>query len=408
MKLEENSKLVQILNYAKKNIPFYQNILSDSENVLEGFEEIPIITKREMRDNLLKCLSLEIMCKELYEAISTQKDFANEYSYNLAGKKVIGEYTSGTSGMPFLSLKTLDERMILGKKLWKMRRGFGNINPSKMFNFVHNFGEKKYPFPFEKDKNETEMLKKELNYLCESDYVWWHIHARKIYKYMDLMEKSGIIIPALRVIENTGSFLSDVEKEEIERFFDCQVADNYGCREVWTIAFSSKDKQLCVNSDTLFFEIVDERGKQISSPNQVGDIVVTSYYQKVMPFIRYKVGDRGCYLPSYSGGDKIIKIIPDRSIIIGTNLYGNYYFKSVVLLLSTEFGIANFDEISVQQIECSKFVVNIKGYSGDKKCIESAFAKASKYVFKHNDYNYLYTYNEKYTSKSLFSVGKLL
>jgi phenylacetate-CoA ligase len=56
------------------------------------------------------------------------------------------------------------------------------------------------------------------------------------------------------------------------------------------------------NDDRQFFwplyghlELVDDQGRQISTPGKVGEIVGTGYDNAVMPLIRYRTGDSGAY-----------------------------------------------------------------------------------------------------------------
>lgn len=68
----------------------------------------------------------------------------------------------------------------------------------------------------------------------------------------------------------------------MEAFFYCKVASQYGCYEVNSIAYECPFHKLHVMTENVYVEIVED--------NQ---ICITSKHNRVMPFVRYKVGDRG-------------------------------------------------------------------------------------------------------------------
>ena len=89
-----------------------------------------------------------------------------------------------------------------------------------------------------------------------------------------------------------GESITDAERQELAQVFGCPLTDHYGTRECYFIGI----RCLLGNYHLLpwfnYIEIVGEDGA--NCPNgQEGDIVVTSFGNEVMPFIRYQIGDRG-------------------------------------------------------------------------------------------------------------------
>lgn len=68
-------------------------------------------------------------------------------------------------------------------------------------------------------------------------------------------------------------------------------------------------------NDNVILEIIDEYGNPIQSIEKEGEIVLTTLNQFVMPFIRYKIGDRGEYI-QFNGmlARNIIKLSRKRDI----------------------------------------------------------------------------------------------
>ena len=99
-------------------------------------------------------------------------------------------------------------------------------------------------------------------------------------------------------------------RKYFESIFGARVYNIYASREFGPIA------QECifqngfhVNEDMIFLEIVDDSGRQVQD-GAVGNILITSFYNRSMPFIRYLIGDRGMFISKEcSCGLKTRKIV---------------------------------------------------------------------------------------------------
>lgn len=93
-------------------------------------------------------------------------------------------------------------------------------------------------------------------------------------------------------IVSMGEAFIEEEREELVDFFQCPLTDSYGTRECHPIgmrcAFGSYHLVPWLN----YVEIVDNKGESCRNGLE-GSIVVTSFTNEVMPFIRYQVGDQG-------------------------------------------------------------------------------------------------------------------
>lgn len=79
----------------------------------------------------------------------------------------------------------------------------------------------------------------------------------------------------------TAEMLTDEMRATIEAAFHCKVFNQYGCREVPNIACECRRGNLHVFSDLVWLEAID------------GELVVTSLTNRLMPLIRYALGDMG-------------------------------------------------------------------------------------------------------------------
>ncbi len=93
----------------------------------------------------------------------------------------------------------------------------------------------------------------------------------------------GITMPASLIgVYATAELLTDEARERMQRAFGCRVFNQYGCREVPNIAWECRHGGLHVMTDLVQLEsLPDER------------LLVTSLTNRLMPFIRYELGDAG-------------------------------------------------------------------------------------------------------------------
>ncbi len=114
-------------------------------------------------------------------------------------------------------------------------------------------------------------------------------------------ELKGVI---RRVAFATGEQLLPQWREEIIRYLECSVAEEYGCREGGLIAHECPEEAYHLTAENIIVEILDDDGKVLPSDEE-GRVVVTNLDAYAMPFIRYDTGDRAalragecaCWLP---------------------------------------------------------------------------------------------------------------
>ena len=86
-------------------------------------------------------------------------------------------------------------------------------------------------------------------------------------------------------VYSTAELLSATQRERMQQAFGCKVFNQYGCREVPNIAWECRDGGMHVFSDRVLLESVPSDGSD--------QLLVTSLSDRLMPFIRYRLGDAG-------------------------------------------------------------------------------------------------------------------
>ena len=98
-------------------------------------------------------------------------------------------------------------------------------------------------------------------------------------------ERHGVKFPSVKFILCSYEFVSVVHRKILERVFDVPVFNLYGSTETGHLLMENERGEMKASLDNVFYEVVepDEHG--------VGDLVVTTLTNEVMPLVRYRVGD---------------------------------------------------------------------------------------------------------------------
>jgi phenylacetate-CoA ligase len=98
-------------------------------------------------------------------------------------------------------------------------------------------------------------------------------------------ERCGIKFPSVQFILCSYEFVSVVHRKILERVFGVPVFNLYGSTETGHLLMENEHGEMKPSLENVFYEVVgpDERG--------VGDLVVTTLTNEVMPLVRYRIGD---------------------------------------------------------------------------------------------------------------------
>lgn len=98
-------------------------------------------------------------------------------------------------------------------------------------------------------------------------------------------ERQGIRFPSVKFILCSYEFVSVVHRAIIERVFGAPVFNFYGATETGHLLMEDPRGRMKASPESVYYEIVnaDESG--------IGDLVVTTLTNEVMPLVRYRIGD---------------------------------------------------------------------------------------------------------------------
>ena len=98
-------------------------------------------------------------------------------------------------------------------------------------------------------------------------------------------ERQGLRFPSVKFILCSYEFVSVVHRRIIQRVFGVPVFNLYGSTETGHLLMENERGEMKAVYENVFYEITepDERG--------IGDLVVTTLTNDIMPLVRYRIGD---------------------------------------------------------------------------------------------------------------------
>jgi len=382
-------KRKEIFEYHLKNNKSYQEFVekSDFNTEVSGWNELPIMTKKDF-----------------------QKPLSERLSYGFTTKNVYVNKTSGSSGDPFVFAKDKFCHALTWTNIINRFGWFG-------IDFNSSFQARFYGIPLDFIGNTKERLKDFLknsyrftifdlsDAVLESvlvkfqdkkfDYI--NGYTSSIVLFAKFLQKKNIVLttvcPTLKCCVVTSEMLFEEDKILMEKQFGVPVVNEYGASELDLIAFQNPQGEWQVNSETLFVEILDEENKVLPNGKE-GRIVITSLFNKAHPFIRYDIGDFGILdkkstfkkpiLKKLIGRTNDIAILPSGKKSPGLTFY--YVTKSII----EDDG--NVKEFVVKQTKFDTFDIE---YVSQNKLTENQILNIEKAIATYLESGLTFTFTRK-------------
>ena len=340
----------EILKHHLEQNPFYKSFGKDID--IENWESIPIMTKRHLQQPIEQRLSKEFTAENVY---------LNK--------------TSGSSGDPFIFVKdkwchAMTWAQIMDRFSWynidfnssKQARFYGIPLDKKGYykERIKDFFSNRYRFSIFDLSDES--FEKTLQKFKSTSFEFINGYTSPIVQFAKFLKRKEIVLtdvcPSLKVCIVTSEMLFGIDKTLMETQFGIPVVNEYGASELDLIAFENPKGDWVVNTETILVEIVDAGGNLVPHGKD-GRVVITSFYNKAHPFIRYDIGDIGSLsqqstarqpvLEKLTGRTNDIVILPSGKKAAGLIFY--YITKSVIE------NDGNVSEFIIEQITLDNFMV---------------------------------------------------
>ncbi len=238
---------------------------------------------------------------------------------------VFESFTSGSTGVPFRCVKTAEERMKLSMAIHRHRRKRGL--PLRYRSVL--LGNSLFAQP--------KMIAVYANEIVKTSPHMIQGRSSGLFELANYFANKNIPVPSsLLFVQNWGELIQPAHRRMIEEVFRVPLLDYYGVEEVWLIAFTDGKGTLGVDEQVVHVEVLHPQTNEPVPDGESGDIAVTSFVMRSLPFVRYKTGDIGCMHRGPAGGERVLELLPlrnsqiqlpDRSVNTGILRYLDQFYR---------------------------------------------------------------------------------
>lgn len=121
-----------------------------------------------------------------------------------------------------------------------------------------------------------------------------HAFPSALFPLVVWLQEHGLasVLSHVRCVTLMSESVFEHHLRAFRHFFDCPVLVTYGHTERVLLANTlPDDHRYHFWPHYGYFELIDQNGRPVTEPGQVGEIVGTSFDNHVMPFVRYRTGD---------------------------------------------------------------------------------------------------------------------
>ena len=324
-------RIQKLIRYAYDHVPYYRDLYrrldihpEDVRN-LQDFQALPFLTKEDVRNHLEEMVSPQLR------------------------KGAQDNFTGGSTGKPLQfvidrSFHRWDAALEFRGRSWYGAREGDKIalvwGAQCDMHMWDRRARLKARIVRERYLNAFGMTEAKMRAFAEMLVRWqpdmFRAYASALSLFAGYLKLQGIDSIRPRFIELTAEKVTEPQRRLLAEVFQCPVADWYSCRELGTIAFQCPHggRHVC---ETRYLEVV-ANGK-VQEPGQIGEVVITSLHQYVMPFIRYKLEDIAVYEPgpcTCGRGLPVLREVVSRTNDFLVTVDGQFihpeYFADVLML----------------------------------------------------------------------------
>lgn len=296
--------LNEILEYSQKYCPYYKQLYKknniDQPNV-DSLTRIPFLDKEIIKANYTSLQSQDIKRETNYimntggttgSPLTFPVSSHYEYEHHEFAFK-LNNYKKGDEIASFDGIKISEEK--INKNIYWGQMSRTNLPYGKIgFSTLYLNNETALAYIIELNNIKPAFIR---GYPSAINYLAIYMLENNIVFDFDL---KGVYLTAETIFSNQIS--------SITKAFNCPVSLEYGHSEVSVFAYTIDDTYEYYCSPFYgYTEIIGSDGKHVEN-GKTGEIVVTGFYNKAMPFIRYRTGDLALYNGNKDGLTRLTRI----------------------------------------------------------------------------------------------------
>ncbi|MCF7911486.1 MAG: hypothetical protein K9M99_03080 [Candidatus Cloacimonetes bacterium] len=275
----QNERLKLLISYADKHVPYYRNLFREINFEADKFRGIEDMVKIPLLDK---------------ETVRTRKEeFLSDEAHS---KNIIWDSTSGSTGTP---LHFALNNSVQANKIAALLRSFfwAGYRLRQRTLMVQSYYFKDVDFQSDKFYN---VIRFDSNRLSrDSALRLAEVIIKKPVKTVigfpfDILmigryaAEAGRKIPSPQRIITYGEKLSAERRKMLSEYYGCPVFDFHSMHECSAMISQCQEGRLHLIEDFAYMEIVDDEGQWVEGK---GMLAGTSYYNYMMPLIRYNTRD---------------------------------------------------------------------------------------------------------------------
>ena len=277
-------KLLNIVNTAIKNVPYYRDRYKEINSLSDFKSQIKFIDKDEVMGN-----------------------WENFISSGTSKSKIITGTTGGTSGKPLKLVIPKNRYVFELGTLYTMWANVGWKGQTRavLRNTILSDGVTFKINPLKKELIFDGFRTSEVHYnavyttMKRYNIRFLHAYPSSAYQFCVYIKKNKLDTSIFQAFFLGSEGLLE-EQRTLFKELDIKIYHWYGHSEKLVLG------GYCENSDLIhieptygYFELIDEQGEHISEIGKVGEIVGTTFHNKYMPLLRYRTGDFAEYAGNY-------------------------------------------------------------------------------------------------------------
>lgn len=297
----QRDRLKELVRYAKRNSPFYQDLY---HGIGEDFrlEDLPPITKPELMADFDRAVTDRQVTRKAVDEFCTDPDHIGRM---LNGKYLVFK-TSGSTGNPAVVLydkNCIDVssavaafRTFARREDYRafMQHGKRTAGVFANYGFYLACGMSRYlqlKMPGRQTKITVdvnapeEQIIRELNAFDPAMLSGYPSNLALLADYEELKIRPDVVITG-------GELLTDAVRKKLTDRFGCYVQTHYSCTEAGEIACECSEGHLHINEDWVIVEPVDQNGQPVGCGVLSDKVLITNLANDIQPFIRYELTDR--------------------------------------------------------------------------------------------------------------------
>lgn len=305
----QNKRLNELVAFARDHSRFYAEKYRRLPETITDVRQLPPVTKPELMEHFD-----EVITDPAVRKADVKKHIAD---LDNLGKPFLGQYmvwtTSGTTGTPGIFLEDKNwEAVISAVNVlriggewynWEVIKGMmraGGNSASVFAGNGHFFGVTMLERQRQSNRSRAKRIQLIPVTLPISEIVQ-RLNALQPAMFAGYASALGLLAQEQlagrlnihpSIVISSAEPLSDENRALIQQAFGVPPRNNYGCSEGGVMGYECKQGLMHLNADWVIFEPVDAAHQPIPAGQLSDRTLITNLANRVMPIIRYELGDR--------------------------------------------------------------------------------------------------------------------